>query len=72
MLHQKWMNDLDIKQLGFIINHCKNGHPAYYPKNLLKHYLYGYMNNIRSSLKLKKRNKQKYRSNVAYERIEKK
>jgi len=45
---------LDIKQMGFSVDHSENGRPAYHPKDLLKLYLYGYMNSIRSSRKLEK------------------
>ncbi len=45
---------LDIQQMGFSVDHGENGRPAYHPKDLLKLYLYGYMNSIRSSRKLEK------------------
>jgi len=45
---------LDIQQMGFSVDYGENGRPAYHPKDLLKLYLYGYMNSIRSSRKLEK------------------
>ena len=45
---------LDIEQMGFSVDYVENGRPAYHPKDLLKLYLYGYMNSIRSSRKLEK------------------
>ena len=44
---------LDIKELGFKSNkNILDGRPAYNPKLLLKIYIYGYLNRIRSSRKL--------------------
>ena len=45
---------LDIEQMGFSVDHGENGRPAYHPTDLLKLYLYGYMNSIRSSRRLEK------------------
>ncbi len=45
---------LDVEAMGFKVNHIENGRPAYHPKDLLKLYLYGYLNSIRSSRKLEK------------------
>ena len=49
-----FIESLDIKTMGFKIDHIENGRPAYHPKDLLKLYLYGYLNSIRSSRKLEK------------------
>ena len=44
---------LDIKELGFELNKNElDGRPAYNPKLLLKIYIYGYLNRVRSSRKL--------------------
>jgi len=48
---------LDLVNLGFTINNKKNhepGAPQYHPSDLLKLYLYGYLNRTRSSRRLKK------------------
>jgi transposase len=49
-----FVESLDIKSLGFKVDHMENGRPAYHPKDLLKLFLYGYMNRIRSSRELEK------------------
>ena len=46
---------LDLKKLGFLSTiHKSEGRPPYAPAVLLKLYLYGYLNKIRSSRKLEK------------------
>jgi transposase len=50
-----FLDSLDLKQLGFI--HAvlqETGRPPYHPGDLLKLYLYGYLNRIRSSRQLEK------------------
>ena len=49
-----FIESLDIKAMGFKVDHIENGRPAYHPKDLLKLYLYGYMNRIRSSRQLER------------------
>ncbi len=50
-----FVDKLDLKKLGFINTvHKSEGRPAYAPAVLLKLYLYGYLNKIRSSRKLEK------------------
>ena len=49
-----FVESLDLLQLGFLRAIPKEtGRPAYDPKDLLKLYVYGYFNRIRSSRKLK-------------------
>ena len=52
----KFVDGLDIESLGF--NHTsvseKGGRPPYDPKDMLKLYIYGYFNSIRSSRKLER------------------
>ena len=52
----KFVDGLDIESLGF--NHtsvsAKGGRPPYDPKDMLKLYIYGYFNSIRSSRKLER------------------
>lgn len=48
-----YVDGLDIKKLGFTkAELAKTGRPPYNPKDLLKLYLYGYLNRIRSSRRL--------------------
>ena len=49
-----FVEKLDLGQLGFDINFDENGRPAYHPADLLKLFIYGYMNRIRSSRQLEK------------------
>ena len=49
-----FVNALDIKSLWFKVDHIENGRPAYHPKDLLRIYIYGYMNSIHSSRNLEK------------------
>lgn len=49
-----FVESLDIKVMGFNIDHIENGRPAYHPQDLLKLYIYGYLNSLRSSRKLEK------------------
>jgi transposase len=50
-----FIDKLDLLQLGFAVTvHKSEGRPPYAPSVLLKLYLYGYLNKIRSSRKLEK------------------
>ena len=44
-----FVDSLDICDMGFKIDYVEEGRPAYHPKDLLKLYIYGYLNRIRSS-----------------------
>jgi transposase len=52
-----FVESLDIEAMGFKTDHTENGRPAYHPKELLKLYIYGYLNGIRYSRKLEKATK---------------
>ena len=52
-----FVNSLALESYGFQIDHCENGRPAYHPGDLLKLFIYGYMNKIRSSRRLEKESK---------------
>jgi len=53
-----YVNSLDIAAMGFTRSQLNNtGRPPYFPKDLLKLYLYGYMNRIRSSRRLEAESK---------------
>jgi len=52
-----FVESLDLEKMGFEVFREENGRPAYHPKDLLKLYLYGYLNRIRSSRKLEKATK---------------
>ena len=48
-----FVNKLDIKSMGFIKHTpSKDGRPGYDPRDMLKLYIYGYLNKIRSSRRL--------------------
>ncbi len=48
-----FVDALDLFELGFT-NYSPEGRPSYHPADLLKLYIYGYMNRIRSSRQLEK------------------
>jgi len=49
-----FVHNIELAELGFKIDFQENGRPAYHPADLLKLYIYGYMNKIRSSRDLEK------------------
>lgn len=49
-----FVNSLDLEQMGFTLKEMDNGRSAYHPAVLLKVYLYGYLNGIRSSRALER------------------
>jgi transposase len=50
-----FVDSLDLPSLDFKdVRHNVNGRPPYHPKDLLKLYIYGYLNKIRASRKLEK------------------
>lgn len=49
-----FVHSMDLKKMGFEVCHGENGRPAYHPTDLLKLYIYGYLNKIRSSRDLEK------------------
>lgn len=50
----QFVDSLDLAELGFRSVFIENGPPAYHPCVLLKLYIYGYMNRVRSSRQLEK------------------
>lgn len=52
-----FVDSLNIEKMGFSVDYGENGRPAYHPKDLLKLYIYGYLNRIRSSRELEKETK---------------
>ncbi|QCX37333.1 IS1182 family transposase [Aureibaculum algae] len=50
----QFVDSLDLAELGFRSDFTENGPPAYHPSVLLKLYIYGYMNRVRSSRLLEK------------------
>jgi len=52
-----YVDSLDLKNLGFILSEAQTGRPPYNPTDLLKLYIYGYLNKIRSSRKLEQETK---------------
>ena len=53
-LIDQFVNSLPLESFGFKIQFAENGRPAYHPADLLKLYLYGYLNKTRSSRDLEK------------------
>jgi len=49
-----FVNSLSLKDYGFKVMFVENGRPAYHPADLLKLYIYGYLNKVRSSRDLEK------------------
>jgi len=49
-----FVDSLKLEELGFGMEYVDNGRPAYHPGDLLKLYIYGYLNRIRSSRQLEK------------------
>jgi transposase len=44
-----FVNSIKLSDFGFKMEFDENGRPAYHPSDLLKLYIYGYMNRVRSS-----------------------
>jgi transposase len=54
----QFVNSLNLSEMGFSnMNATEEGRPAYHPSDLLKLYIYGYMNRTRSSRELEKETK---------------
>ena len=49
-----FVDSLDLSNFGFKVDFDENGRPAYHPADLLKLYIYGYLNRTRSSRSLEK------------------
>jgi transposase len=49
-----FVGTLNFMDLGFKMDFIENGRPAYHPSDLLKLFIYGYLNRIRSSRTLEK------------------
>lgn len=49
-----FVDSLKLEEFGFKLNFIENGRPAYHPSDLLKLFIYGYLNQVRSSRKLEK------------------
>lgn len=49
-----FVDSLKLQELGFKVEFVENGRPAYHPADLLKLYIYGYLNKMRSSRDLEK------------------
>ena len=49
-----FVDSLKLGDFGFKLDFMENGRPAYHPSDLLKLYLYGYLNRIRSSRMLER------------------
>jgi len=49
-----FVDSLSIKDYGFRTDFIENGRPAYHPSDLLKLFIYGYMNKVRTTRDLEK------------------
>ena len=49
-----FVDSLELLEMGFRVDFVENGRPAYHPKDLLKLFIYGYLNRTRSSRELEK------------------
>ncbi len=49
-----FVNSLKLQEFGFKVEFVENGRSAYHPADLLKLYIYGYLNRVRSSRQLEK------------------
>jgi len=49
-----FVNSLKLSDFGFDFDFVENGRPAYHPSDLLKLFIYGYLNRMRSSRTLEK------------------
>jgi transposase len=49
-----FVNSLKLEEYGFALDFVENGRPAYHPSDLLKLFIYGYLNRMRSSRTLEK------------------
>lgn len=49
-----YVHSLDLDEMDFRLNFGENGRPAYHPSDLIKLFLYGYLNKIRSSRDLER------------------
>jgi len=49
-----FVDSLSIKEYGFRMDFIENGRPAYHPSDLLKLFIYGYLNKVRFSRDLEK------------------
>jgi len=52
-----FVSSLKLDKYGFKVAFVENGRPAYHPADLLKLYIYGYLNKLRSSRDLEKESK---------------
>lgn len=53
-LIEEFVEGIDVKEFGFLIKESSEGASAYHPKDLLKLYIYGYKERIRSSRQLER------------------
>jgi len=49
-----FVDSLSVKDYGFRTDYIENGRPAYHPTDLLKLFIYGYLNKVRSTRDLEK------------------
>jgi len=49
-----FVDSLNLGEFGLTMEHYENGRPAYHPADLLKLYIYGYFNRVRSTRSIEK------------------
>ena len=54
LLMDLFVGALPLAEYGFKMDFIDNGRPAYHPADLLKLFIYGYLNQIRSSQQYKR------------------
>jgi len=52
-----FVDSLPLQDFGFEMEYVENGRPAYHPSDIIKLYIYGYINKTRSSRDLEKESK---------------
>ena len=52
-----FVDSLKLSEYGFKVDFVENGRPAYHPADLLKLYIYGYLNKVRTARDLEKESK---------------
>ena len=50
-----FVDGLDLVEFWFTVQHTENGRPAYHPADLLKLYIYGYLNRVPRSCAISSR-----------------
>ncbi|MBE0393239.1 hypothetical protein BJQ96_03102 [Flavobacterium sp. PL0002] len=63
-----FVDRLELADFGFDFTFVENGRPAYHPADLLKNFIYGYLNRMRCS-GFGERMRSEYRTYLAHEKL---